>query len=60
MDVEDGNTRSLSLSVFPILPDRNWLTLDRSKQILRGISLDKGDFEFRLEARDSSNQASET
>lgn len=59
IDVEDGDTRSLTLSVYPIVADNNWLTLDRkNKQILHGISLNTGDFEFRLEARDSSNQAS--
>ncbi|VIO87598.1 conserved hypothetical protein [Brugia malayi] len=57
IDVEDGDTRSLTLSVYPIVADNNWLTLDRkNKQILHGISLNTGDFEFRLEARDSSNQ----
>ncbi|OZC09090.1 dystroglycan [Onchocerca flexuosa] len=57
IDAEDGDTRSLSLSVCPIVADNNWLTLDRkNKQILHGISLNTGDFEFRLEARDSANQ----
>ncbi|CAG9539417.1 unnamed protein product [Cercopithifilaria johnstoni] len=61
IDAEDGDTRSLSLSVYPIITEDNWLTLDRkNKQILHGISLSTGDFEFRLEARDSANQASET
>ncbi|VDK23829.1 unnamed protein product [Anisakis simplex] len=56
MDAEDGDTRSLKLSVYPIVADKNWLTVDRSRQVLRGISLNQGDFEFRLEARDSANQ----
>ncbi|MCP9265620.1 BMA-DGN-1 [Dirofilaria immitis] len=57
IDMEDGDTRSLSLSVYPIVADNNWLTLDRkNKLILHGISLKTGDFEFRLEARDSANQ----
>ncbi|VDN04230.1 unnamed protein product [Thelazia callipaeda] len=57
IDAEDGNTRSLSLSVFPIAADNNWLTLSKkNKQVLHGISLRTGDYEFRLEARDSANQ----
>lgn len=59
IDAEDGDTRSLTLSVHPIVAGNNWLTLDKkNKQVLHGISLDIGDFEFRLEARDSANQAS--
>uniref|UniRef100_A0A1I7V9G5 Dystroglycan n=1 Tax=Loa loa TaxID=7209 RepID=A0A1I7V9G5_LOALO len=59
IDAEDGDTRTLTLSVYPIVADNNWLTLDRkNKQILHGIALNTGDFEFRLEARDSANQAS--
>ncbi|KAL3982915.1 Dystroglycan (Dystrophin-associated glycoprotein 1) family protein [Acanthocheilonema viteae] len=57
IDAEDGDTRSLALSVYPIVADNNWLTLDRkNKLVLHGISLNIGDFEFRLEARDSANQ----
>ncbi|MFH4974451.1 hypothetical protein AB6A40_001160 [Gnathostoma spinigerum] len=56
IDVEDGDTRSLSLSVFPLDGEKNWLTVDRVSQVLHGIPLNQGDFGFRLEARDSSNQ----
>lgn len=59
IDSEDGDTNSLTLSVHPIVADNNWLTLDkRNKQVLHGISLTTGEFEFWLEARDSANQAS--
>ncbi|VDM49018.1 unnamed protein product [Toxocara canis] len=56
MDAEDGDTRSLTLSVYPIVATKNWLTVDRNRQVLRGVPLNQGDFEFRLEARDSANQ----
>uniref|UniRef100_A0A915BI89 Peptidase S72 domain-containing protein n=1 Tax=Parascaris univalens TaxID=6257 RepID=A0A915BI89_PARUN len=56
VDAEDGDTNSLTLSVYPIVAEKNWLVVDRSRQILRGIPLNQGDFEFRLEARDSANQ----
>lgn len=58
VDAEDGDTKSLTLSVYPIVAEKNWLIVDRNRQILRGIPLNQGDFEFRLEARDSANQVS--
>uniref|UniRef100_A0A0R3RZC6 Peptidase S72 domain-containing protein n=1 Tax=Elaeophora elaphi TaxID=1147741 RepID=A0A0R3RZC6_9BILA len=32
IDAEDGDTRSLALSVYPIVADNNWLTLDRKNK----------------------------
>ncbi|VDK76672.1 unnamed protein product [Litomosoides sigmodontis] len=37
IDAEDGDTRSLALTVYPIVADNNWLTLDKkNKQTLHG------------------------
>lgn len=56
VDAEDGDTHSLSLSVFTLGGNKSWLSIDRNRLMLRGISMNTGDFEFRLEARDSANQ----
>ncbi|VDM55237.1 unnamed protein product [Angiostrongylus costaricensis] len=53
-DVEDGDTFKLKLSVQSIDKKESWIFYEHKK--LKGVPLDEGDYEFRLEARDKAGQ----
>ncbi|XGW32212.1 hypothetical protein V3C99_010416 [Haemonchus contortus] len=53
-DVEDGDTFKLRLSVQPIGEKDSWMFYEHKK--VKGVPLEEGDFEFRLEARDKAGQ----
>uniref|UniRef100_A0A914DJ67 Peptidase S72 domain-containing protein n=1 Tax=Acrobeloides nanus TaxID=290746 RepID=A0A914DJ67_9BILA len=57
-DPEDGGTRNLKLSVYPLDNNSNtFLVANSTSSTLKGVSLETGTFSFRLEARDKANQA---
>ncbi|KAJ1345733.1 hypothetical protein KIN20_000329 [Parelaphostrongylus tenuis] len=53
-DVEDGDTFKLKLSVQSIDKEDSWIMYEHKK--LKGVPLEEGDHEFRLEARDKAGQ----
>uniref|UniRef100_A0A914W0Z4 Dystroglycan 1 n=1 Tax=Plectus sambesii TaxID=2011161 RepID=A0A914W0Z4_9BILA len=54
-DEEDGDTRRLKLSLHPIdETTTDWLSLNGTQ--IMGLSLESGTFNYRLNARDSSDQ----
>lgn len=53
-DVEDGDTFKLKLSVQSIDKKESWIFYEHKK--LKGVPLNAGDHEFRLEARDKVGQ----
>jgi hypothetical protein len=55
-DIEEGTTRNLKLTIYPIGKNVNFLASQPGTTLLRGIPLEVGEFQLRLEARDRSNQ----
>ncbi|KAK5985698.1 Dystroglycan, partial [Trichostrongylus colubriformis] len=53
-DVEDGDTFKLRLSVQPIGKKDSWMFYDHKK--VKGVPMEEGEHEFRLEARDKAGQ----
>ncbi|KAK6023246.1 hypothetical protein OSTOST_11029 [Ostertagia ostertagi] len=53
-DVEDGDTFKLRLSVQPIGKKDSWMFYDHKK--IKGVPMEEGEHEFRLEARDKAGQ----
>ncbi|KAL6740760.1 hypothetical protein Aduo_014082 [Ancylostoma duodenale] len=53
-DVEDGDTFKLRLSVQPLGKKESWIFYDHKK--VKGVPIEEGEFEFRLEARDKAGQ----
>ncbi|KAK6749401.1 hypothetical protein RB195_001795 [Necator americanus] len=53
-DVEDGDTFKLRLSVQPLGKKESWVFYDHKK--VKGVPIEEGEYEFRLEARDKAGQ----
>jgi neurexin len=60
-DAEDGDTSNLKLSLDPIETEAtDWVFLDKKQHHVVGLSLETGSWNYRLEARDSSDQMTST
>ncbi|KJH42839.1 hypothetical protein DICVIV_11170 [Dictyocaulus viviparus] len=53
-DVEDGDTFKLKLSVQSIDKKDSWMFYEHKR--IKGVPIEEGDYEFRLEARDKAGQ----
>ncbi|TMS39974.1 hypothetical protein L596_006420 [Steinernema carpocapsae] len=56
LDAEDGDETRLRLTVHATIANHNFLAMVKEKPQMRGVPMEKGDFGFRLEARDSAGQ----
>lgn len=52
----DDLDSTLKYSVHPINNKYNFFEAEEGSDVMKGIALKEGKFEFRLEARDRSNQ----
>ena len=63
-DKEDGGTRNLTLRLltkdFQELPSDSWILLDPSRNVIYGVPLTTGVFEYVLSAADSSGRSANT